>query len=162
MNIRGKDITFLITRARNIEPPIYENSLLLPRALSTLTLCASNLLERIYLASRIYRSPSSRKTLPREEGEAEEEVGKVVKILGKESCPFFNFYLLSSFSLLNLMMKLGRKSRKECANNFPNLSFSRSNFLITPLILIIPGEDGIRIKYRNYEEREREKIMTQC
>lgn len=84
-NIRGKGIRSLITRARNIASSIYENSLLLPRALSTLALCASNLLEGIYLASRIYRAPFEKNFAS--EWRKREEVGKVLPrfFLGKKA-----------------------------------------------------------------------------
>lgn len=84
-----------------------------PELRPLLTLCASNLLEGIYLASRIYRAPLEKNFASRrgEGGGVEKKSAKLARFLGKKAArsSTFIFYLLP-----NSMMKLGRKSRKEC------------------------------------------------
>lgn len=83
-----------------------------PELRPLLTLCASNLLEGIYLASRIYRAPLEKNFASRRgEGGVEKKSAKLARFLGKKAArsSTFIFYLLP-----NSMMKLGRKSRKEC------------------------------------------------
>ena len=99
---------------------------------------------------------SSREKLCLEErrGGSGEEVGKVGKILGKESCPFFNFYLLSSSKLDDETWPKVAERMQEAPIIFRN--FSRSNFFnYLPFDINYPLE--IRMKNIVIVKRERER-----